>query len=191
MKLSSMRFKGFVWPHNPRVYTIAYERRMAVHKVPFGRYQLQSLGLTRRVMRGEGEFVGKGAYEQFKALATVFYEDTAGTLVHPLWDTTSAWFVELELGQEPRADYVKYRFAFWEDYAGYRSQARRLGESEYTGEAAAGDRNGPAVWHTVVQGETLWGIAARYGKTFDALMQENPQIKNPNLIVVGQKVRVG
>ena len=43
MRLSSMRFKGFVWPHNPRVYTVSFERNMAVHKVPFGRYRLQSL----------------------------------------------------------------------------------------------------------------------------------------------------
>ena len=194
MNLSSMRFKSFVWPHNPRVYTITYERKMAVHKVPFGRYQLQSLGLTRRIMRGEGEFVGEGAYEQFKALAMVFYEDTAGTLIHPLWDTTSAWFVELELEQEPRADYVKYRFAFWEDYTGYRTGALRAGESTGTGSSDAG--TAPAVpaeaaYHTVVQGETLWGIATRYGLSLSALMEYNPQIKNPNLITVGQKVRVG
>ena len=31
-----MTFKTFVWPHNPRVYTITYERKMAVYKVPFG-----------------------------------------------------------------------------------------------------------------------------------------------------------
>lgn len=26
MLLSPMRFKNFVWPHNPRVYSIAFER---------------------------------------------------------------------------------------------------------------------------------------------------------------------
>ena len=44
MILSPMTFKTFVWPHNPRVYAITYERKMAVYKIPFGRHFLQSLG---------------------------------------------------------------------------------------------------------------------------------------------------
>ena len=69
MKLSSMRYKSFVWPHNPRVYTISFQRNMALHKVPFGRYRLQGLGMTRRVMKGEGEFAGEDAYRQIQALS--------------------------------------------------------------------------------------------------------------------------
>ena len=88
MILSPMRFKNFVWPHNPRTYTITYERNIAVHKIPFGRHYLQSLGQTRRVLKGEGEFVGDEAYNTFKALANVFYEETPGVLVHPVWMTT-------------------------------------------------------------------------------------------------------
>ena len=72
MILSPMRYKSYTWPHNPRVYSIDYQRVMAVHKVPFGGYQLQDLGLTRRVMKGEGEFSGEGAYDEFKKLACVF-----------------------------------------------------------------------------------------------------------------------
>ena len=59
MELRPMQYKGFVWPHNPRTYTITYDRQVAVHKVPFGRYAMQDLGMTHRVMRGEGEFVGR------------------------------------------------------------------------------------------------------------------------------------
>ena len=75
MTLSPMRYKTYTWPHNPRVYSIDYERKMAVHKTPFGLFHLQDLGRTRRVMKGEGEFVGPDAYAQFGQLATVFYED--------------------------------------------------------------------------------------------------------------------
>lgn len=186
MILSPMRFKNFIWPHNPRVYSITYERKMAVHKIPFGRHYLQSLGQTRRVMRGEGEFVGEGAYETFSALATVFYEETPGVLIHPVWVTTTAWFVDLKLEQEPRPDYVRYSFEFWEvidqDEVTLKSSAVGL-----TGEAVSASE---PLWHTVVRGDTLWGLARTYGTTVDAIVALNPDIRNPNLIYQGQKVRV-
>ena len=187
MKLAGMRAKGVVWPHNPRVYSIEFERTMALSKIPFGRYAIQNLGLTRRIMRGEGEFQGENAYEQFKELATVFYEETPGTLVHPLWDTTTAWLVELKLEQEPRPDYVKYSFTFWEDHRQAVTEPVRISAG---GEAASAENTEEAVWHTVVKGESLWGIAAECGVTLEELIALNPQIRNPNLIRVGEKVRV-
>ncbi|MCI6397871.1 MAG: LysM peptidoglycan-binding domain-containing protein [Oscillospiraceae bacterium] len=190
MKLAAMRYKDYVWPHNPRVYTIEYERRMGARKVPFGRYFLQDLGPAQRVMRGEGEFVGEEAYAEFKRLASVFYDDGPGLLVHPVWQTANAYFVELSLAQEPRADYVRYTFAFWEGYEGHNTTLRtQQGESAGSGASGTESRSG-AVWHTVAQGETMWGIARRYGLTLTALVTLNPQIKNPNLILVGEKVRV-
>ena len=69
MLLTPMRYKSYIWPHNPAVYSITYQRQVAAHKVPFGRYCMQDLGLTCRVMRGAGEFAGADAYEEFKRLA--------------------------------------------------------------------------------------------------------------------------
>lgn len=124
MRLTPMRYKNYTWPHNPRVYSIDYERKMAVHKVPFGLYHLQDLGRTRRVMEGEGEFVGADAYSQFGQLANVFYDSGPGLLVHPLWQAASAYFVALRLEQEPRPDYVRYSFTFWEDVSYYSGEVR-------------------------------------------------------------------
>lgn len=107
MELTPMQYKSYVWPHNPRTYTIQYVRKVAVHKVPFGRYAMQDLGLGRRVMKGEGEFYGAGAYEEFKKLASVFYHSGPGTLIHPVWQSAKAYFVDLTLAQEPRQDYVR------------------------------------------------------------------------------------
>ena len=192
MILSPMRFKDFVWPHNPRVYAITYERKLAVHKIPFGRHYIQSLGQTRRVLKGEGEFVGEGAYDTFKKLATVFYDETPGVLVHPVWMTTTAWFAGLELRQEPRRDYVAYSFEFWEVVGGNNTPtltARKVETAGTAGTADAGSRQ-EAQWHTVVRGDTLWGISRRYGVALDRLIALNPDIRNPNLIYVGQKVRI-
>ena len=149
--------------------------------------------MAHRVMRGEGEFFGPDAYEQFKALASVFYEDTPGVLVHPVWQTVNAYFVELALEQEPRADYVRYSFAFWEcgeeeKAFGLREVKTQSGAQEET----SGNRTAaaPVAYHTVARGDTLWAIARRYGVELGQLIAWNPQIKNPNLILPGQKVRV-
>lgn len=184
-----MRFKDYIWPHNPKIYTIDYERVMACSKVPFGLYHLQDLGRTRRVMRGEGEFFGPDAYAQFGALANVFYSEGAGVLIHPLWQAASAYFVELRLKQEPRPDYISYTFTFWEDLNCYTAGL----EKETDGAAAeteSGGSDGRSLTHKVAQGDTLWSIAKRYGLTLDELLKKNPQIKNPNLIRVGQEVRI-
>ena len=183
-----MRFKDYIWPHNPKIYTIDYERVMACSKVPFGLYHLQDLGRTCRVMRGEGEFSGPDAYAQFGALANVFYSEGAGVLIHPLWQAASAYFVELRLKQEPRPDYVSYTFTFWEDL-NYYDAALKKEESAGTASGKA-DESGATHVHKVVQGDTLWAIAKRYGITLDELLKKNPQIRNPNLIRVGQEVRI-
>lgn len=184
MLLAPMRYKDYSWPHNPRVYSIDYERKMAVNKIPFGYYFLQDLGRTRRVMRGEGEFCGEDAYAQFGALANVFYDKGPGMLIHPLWQSASAYFVELRLEQEPRPWYVRYSFAFWEDMSYYSSEARPLQERKTAAAGAA------AQVHQVVKGETLWGIAQKYGLSMQSLVGLNPGMKNPNQIQVGDEVRI-
>lgn len=206
MELTPMQYKTYTWPYNPKTYSISYERKVAVHKVPFGRYTMQDLGLTRRVMRGEGEFCGEGAYDEFKKLATVFYRDGPGTLIHPVWQTSKAYFVELSLAQEPRPDYVRYTFTFWETYEFYSEKlmtpaekARKNSSSGTTSTGTAGTTTtttttttakGDEQYHTVAQGETLWGISKAWGLTLAEIMILNPQIKNPNVITTGQKVRV-
>ncbi len=196
MELSPMRYKSFIWPHNPRTYSIEYERKVAVHKVPFGRYAMQDLGLGRRVMRGEGEFFGPSAYEDFKKLATVFYDDGPGALFHPVWQSASVYFVALSLAQEPRKDYVRYTFTFWEDYDKYQDTLTTRKKQTNTGGGSGPAPALPkppagAVYHTVVTGETLWGIAQKYGTTLGELLVWNPQIKNPNVIQAGLRLRVG
>lgn len=85
---------------------------------------LRSLKVTPKVIpnhscnswiyiRGNGEFSGEGAYEKFKKLAAVFYENEAGRLVLPTSQTSeNARFMGLCLCQEPREDYVSYEFTF-------------------------------------------------------------------------------
>ncbi|HHU21916.1 MAG TPA: LysM peptidoglycan-binding domain-containing protein [Clostridiales bacterium] len=181
-----MRFKDYTWPHNPRVYEIEFRHQVVSHKVPFGTYVLQSLGRTNRVLKGEGEFVGPGAYEEFKKLASVFSSSNSpGLLIHPIWQSAHAYFVALSLKQEPREDYVKYAFEFWECSDIYDTKAKLVRPAAHEKEEKSTEK-----WHTVVSGDTMWGIAAKNGMSLQELLALNPQMKNPNLIYPGDKVRI-
>lgn len=187
MNLTPMRYRSYIWPHNPRVYSIDYHRSIAVNKLPFALYQLQDLGRTNRVMKGEGEFVGEGAYSQFGQLANTFYAEGPGLLVHPLWQASNAYFVSLRLEQEPRPNYVRYSFEFWEENGLYSGVVTQVIE---TGKSAAQSAAPQASWHRVAKGDTLWALAQKYGLSLAELIALNPQIKNPNLIRVGEEVRI-
>ncbi len=183
MLLESMRYKDYTWPHNPTTYSITFERQVAVHKVPFGRYCIQDLGQSCRIMRGEGEFVGAAAYEEFKKLATVFYDSGPGLLIHPVWQASNAYFTSLKLEQEPLPDYIRYSFEFRESFDHYNLELEKK-----DGSFAPNTSVKEPVSHTVVSGDTLWAVAQRYGVELSDLLAANPQIKNPNLIHAGMKV---
>jgi len=188
-----MRYKNYTWPHNPETFVMEYRRQMAAHKVPLGGCVLQDLGVNYRILRGEGEFAGPGAYEEFKALAAVFQEQGPGMLTHPVWRTDRAYFVSLSVTEEPRPDYVRYSFAFWEDDSGYDGGLTENNDGRtWPGNslATSDGSGGTGRVYTVKRGDTLWGIARRYGVTLSSLIAANPQIKNPNLIYPGNEVRL-
>ncbi len=178
--MEPMQYKSFVWPHNPRVYTIDFERRTALQKIPMGMYALQDLGRSCRVMRGEGEFFGPAAYDTFRELASVFCQGGPGVLLHPVWQTASAYFTELQLRQEPRRDYVAYRFTFREDYDPGRGvqPAEALPETEPPEQTAR-------------EGESFWQLAARCGLSPEQLLALNPWLRSPNRLQAGERVRTG
>ena len=180
-----MRFKDYVWPHNPRIYEITYHRDVVSHRVPFGTYTLQNMGRGHRVLRGEGEFAGEGAYAEFKRLATVFYETTPGVLVHPLWDAANAYFVALRLRQEPEENYVAYSFEFWESSDTYPAVITP-GASPV--EETVPEE--PEPFYITVQGVTLFQIAKQYGLAISDLLAMNPQIRNPVEVLTIARIRI-
>lgn len=194
MHLTPMRYKNFTWPHNPESYSVTWKRRLAVQQVPFGGCSMQEIGESYRVMRGEGTFTGDGAYDTFGKLAEVFNRGGAGLLIHPVWKATEAFFVALQLVEEPLPDYVRYSFEFWEDCGGETSlRLVSAGHTPGAENGASGNGNhAPEARddYIVKKGDTLWGIAKRFGVTLNALIAANPQIKNPNLIYSGNRVHM-
>lgn len=184
--LTAMRFKDYTWPHNPRTYAIEYRRDVDAQKVPFAHYYMQDLGLAWRVMSGEGEFVGDGAYDEFRKLANVFYSPGSGMLIHPVWQPSKAHFVKLELTQQPRSDYVAYRFEFWEDTEKHAPGVYSKGAGTAVG-GGSGKAAGSAT-HTVRAGETMTTIAAQHSTTAAELIKKNPTVRQPNLLRIGQEI---
>ena len=64
------------------------------------------------------------------------------------------------------------------------------GSGRWRADGWAGRRPALASTYTVQSGDTLSGIAARSGVSLSAIEAANPQIHNPNLIYVNQKVNV-
>lgn len=184
--LSPMRFGDFVWPHNPKIYEIEYNRRIICHKVPFGLYTLSDMGRDQRILRGEGEFVGDGAYEEFGKLAAMFYSDEPRILVHPIWQSAPAWLVSLKLRQEPRKNYVSYEFEFWECFEGYQLSAKAVLSS--ASNPSETETVAKRVTYTIKSGDTLWGLAKANGLSLTELLKLNPQIRNPNIYYVGDVI---
>lgn len=84
----------------------------------------------------------------------------------------------------------------WSDYTGYRSgNPNRIYVGETVcrhGASAPAQAQAPVkpstgVYHTVTRGETLSGIAARYGTSWQALQAANG-LRNPNRIFTGQRL---
>jgi len=46
------------------------------------------------------------------------------------------------------------------------------------------------MYHTVKPGETLWKIAHHHHTSVHHLVHMNPSIKNPNLIYIGQRLKI-
>ena len=188
MKLSPMRYKDYSWPHNPRVCQIEQKRKIASVKLPFGDFTMQDLGRTYRVIRGEGEFSGEGAYDEFKKLEEVFRLSGSGILVHPVFEVTRAHFVSLSLRQEPKSDYVAYSFEFWED--GENASFEDV-TAKYTPGNAKPGKSGTKKTYIARYGDTMWGIAIKHGLTLTELVALNPQVSDPNILYVGDVITVG
>ena len=92
--------------------------------------------------------------------------------------------------EEPLPDFVRYSFAFWEDCGVYYQGLLTIAGGQSGGTSAGGSdgKQAEQTVYTVRKGDTLWGIAKRYGVALTALIAANPGIRNPNLIYPGDKV---
>lgn len=112
--MDKLKYKTFLWPQNPHTYREEFLREPVYVKDELGETVFAGMGPMKRTVTGEGVFFGSAAYETFRNLAALFGESSVGTLIHPLWGSRNVWFTGLELTQEPKEDWVSYRFTFRE-----------------------------------------------------------------------------
>lgn len=158
--------------------------------MPFGRCVLQDLGGAYRVLEGEGAFAGADAYAEFLRLAEVFRQEGPGLLVHPVWPAERAYFGGAAGDPAAPAGLCEVPLHLLGGLDGYESALTENddgGTAPWTGGQSAAQTASGGVY-TVKKGDTLWGIAQRWGVSLQDLIAANPGIKNPNLIYPGDKV---
>lgn len=163
MKLIPMKYKDYVWPHNPRELSMTTLKNLKEMIIPFNGSIFQNFGREKRIVRGIGEFFGQDCIEQFNELFEVFKRKSSGFLsipdVPPFW----AEFKYLEMKVQTKPNVIEYSFEFWEDMNKTTENTFYLKDS-----------------HIVQSGETLWDIAYKYDVSIDSLLELNKNIKNPN-----------
>ncbi len=168
MKSDRMEFRGFRWPQNPTSLTIAHERRIQEHTLPFWGSLLQDLGKQKRTVTGEGVLKGCRAAEQFQRLRGFCEDGKAGVLRMLGLPPMMAKLVELELIGKFTPDKIGYRFTFWED-----PWAALPADTE------PGLSGGS---YTAAQGDNLWQIANNCDTTAELLLALNPQVQWPGCL---------
>ena len=173
MNLNVMKFKNYVWPHNPSTINVSVKRDLKEVMIPFKGSVIQDYGREKRIVSGSGQFFGDDCIEQFDSLFFVFKQGGRGYLSLPGMDSFLAAFKELKLVGNSMPNVLTYSFEFWEELT-----------SNMT------DLDLREDFYTVMDGDTLWSIAAKFEIPVETLLALNTNIKSPNQLVPGEKVRL-
>ena len=106
-----LSFKTFVWPQNPTTYR-EVATRTPEYYTQDGETYFQGMSDLKRTISGSGVFYGADAYEQYLKLQKLMNEISAGNLAHPIFGIRYCYLTLLEVTQEPKENYVSYRFEF-------------------------------------------------------------------------------
>ena len=106
-----LSYKTFVWPQNPHTYREVASRTPEYYTQD-GETYYRGMSDLKRTISGSGVFYGEDAYEQYLKLQKLMTEISAGNLPHPIFGIRYCYFTLLEVTQEPKENYVSYRFEF-------------------------------------------------------------------------------
>ena len=172
MNLNVMKFKNYIWPYNPANIEISVQRSIKEVVIPFRGNKFQDYGREKRVITGSGQFFGENCIDQFDELFFLFKQGGNGYLALPGMAPFLAIFKRLELIAST-TEVLNYSFEFWEDLA--QTESSSVLYEDY---------------YTVLEGDTLWDISVRFNIPVETLLALNTNIKNPNQLRVGERLRL-
>lgn len=206
--LPSIVYKDFVFPNNPATTSYKIDRSYVKHKYPeLSGAELEDLSPNACVITGNGEFFGPNAYSNWNQLLREYKKVGVGNVSHPIFtDITRGLMVSLTADVEPMPEYVKYSFEIVADteptinecigrYISVLSQAIDTSGSGAGGNGGGSGNGGGELVHTVVSGECLSVICARYAAKFSTVISwpkiaTYNSLKNPHLIYPGDKIKI-
>ena len=115
--MAAMRYKSYVFPHNPARLEVEGKALVAGAHCPGYGPVYQHLGTAQRVITGEGSFFGPGAQGDYAALGQVFFQAGPGMLFLPAMTPVRAFFTRLAYLGQGDGEIIRYAFQFVEDLA--------------------------------------------------------------------------
>lgn len=171
MTLSTMRYKGYKWQHNPASLTVTTKGEIKEQRLLQKQSIVNDLGSNARVIKGTGQLVGKDCITQYCQLLRLQSKGGSGVLSLPDTLPFYAFFKSIELSCDPTPEVVTYNFEFVEDLSSEPIKSQ-------------------SVYCTVENGETLWDISYKYDISIEKLVELNPQISRVDELALGEQVRI-
>ncbi len=170
MILSTMRFDGYEWEHNPLSVEISHQRILVYDLLPLVGKDTRDLGRGCMVVSGKGELYGEDCMEQYSELEKKYLQGKTGVLTIPGIVPLRARFSKLSVLAADAPDLLTYGFEFVEEH----SLPNEKNNTEYI----------------CREGDTLFDIAHSFGTTVDELVRLNPYLRRPDELPAGKAVRL-
>jgi hypothetical protein len=171
MTISTMRYKGYSWSHNPKTLKVSTEDEIKEQVILENNSFVRKLGNKGRVITGTGQLYGEDCIKQYEALLKLQSKEGSGILSLPDTLPFYAFFKSIELACDPTPEVVTYNFEFIEDLS----------------KTSAGQRK---IYHSALSEETLWDIAYAYNIDIEKLVELNPRLKRVDELSEGEQVRI-
>jgi len=100
----------FTFPNEPESLRVTYLRNVEIETVAASEWTVTDQGRQGRQFDCEGVFLSSSCYLNCKTLAQIFTSGTTVTLSHNAWGDVKVLMTELEIWEECKTNFLRYRF---------------------------------------------------------------------------------